>query len=120
MIYLILSLLARIDCPHLQVLQDPLDDIGIVDQCNDAHRGAAVGALERIDFVHLLNQPGPIGLAPGIHGRFVDEDRRRRCLLLFGQPPGAARAVGIVAEIPHQMLVLVRGPGSGAATSVPA
>ena len=35
--------------PYLEVREDAFDDIGIIDECNDAHGGAAVGALERID-----------------------------------------------------------------------
>jgi len=31
--------------PHVQVLEDPLNDIAVVDECDDAHCGAAVGTL---------------------------------------------------------------------------
>ena len=36
----------------------PFDHIDIVDEHNDTHVAAAVDALERIDLVHLLIQPG--------------------------------------------------------------
>lgn len=42
---------------------------GIFDDCDDAHRGAAVDALERVDFVDLLNRPGPVGFAPCVGWR---------------------------------------------------
>ncbi len=51
----------RYRIPQLEVLEDAFDDVGIINECNDAHGGTAVGALERIDLVHLLNQPGPVG-----------------------------------------------------------
>jgi hypothetical protein len=35
-----------------------------------------LGALERIDLVNLLNQPGPVGLTPSIHCWLVDDDRQ--------------------------------------------
>ncbi len=47
---------------------------GVVDQRDDAHGGAAVRALERIDLVNLLNQPGPVGLPTCIHGWLVADD----------------------------------------------
>ncbi len=37
-----------------------------IDERDDAQGGTALGALERIDLVHLLNQPGPVGLAAGV------------------------------------------------------
>ena len=65
------------------MFQDPLNDILFLDQGDDAHGGAAVGALERIDLIDLLNQSGPIGLAPCIDESPVDAIRqrlyRRRC-----------------------------------------
>ncbi len=39
--------------------EDAFHDVGIIDESNDAHLGATVGALERIDLVNLLNQSGP-------------------------------------------------------------
>ena len=44
--------------PHVQMLKDTFDDIGIVgivDDCNDAHVSTAVGTFERIDLVDFLN-----------------------------------------------------------------
>ena len=46
------DLLARSDLvsgPDLEVREDALDDIGIIDECNDVHGGAPVGVLEWID-----------------------------------------------------------------------
>ena len=54
------------------MLEDTFDDIGIVDECDDAHSGTAVGTFERIDHVDFLNQPGPVGLAPCAGWRLVD------------------------------------------------
>jgi len=56
------------------VFEDSFDDIGIVDERDDAHVAAAAGTLKRVDLVHLLNQTGPVGLAAGIGRRFVDVD----------------------------------------------
>jgi hypothetical protein len=73
--------------------------------------GPAMLSLERpgrIDFVDFLHQPGPAGATMSVQWRFVDDDGCRGVMLLFGQPSGAARAVGVVAVIPYQMLVLVR------------
>ncbi len=49
--------------PHVQVPENPFDDIGLVDECDGAHRSAAVGTFQRVDLVDFLNQPGPAGLA---------------------------------------------------------
>ena len=46
--------------------EDTFHDVGIIDECNDAHGAAAVGAFERIDLVNLLNQSGPVALAPRV------------------------------------------------------
>jgi len=45
-------------------------DLG--DERDDAHAAAAVGTVERIDLVHLLNQPGQAGLATGVGRWLVD------------------------------------------------
>ena len=37
--------------PQVQVPEDVFDDIGVVDERDDAHGGAAVGPFERIDLV---------------------------------------------------------------------
>ena len=52
--------------PEVQVHEDPFDDLGIVNERDDAHRGTAVAALERVDLVDFLNQPGPVGSAPSV------------------------------------------------------
>ncbi len=52
--------------------EDPFDDIDVVDDRDDAHRGAAVGTLDRIDLVNFLNQPGLAGLPAGIDRRVVE------------------------------------------------
>ncbi len=44
------------------MLEDTFHDIGVIDERNDAHGGAAVGALQRTNLVNLLNQSGPVGL----------------------------------------------------------
>ncbi len=93
--------------PDLQVSEDPLDNRRFIDQRNDAHDRAAVGALKRIDLVDFLNQPGPIGLAPPVGWPVVDRDLCVLFALGFCPPACAARAVGVVAVITHQVLVLV-------------
>ena len=45
--------------PQVQVPEDPFDGFGLVDECDDAHCGAAVDTIERIDLVNFLNRPGP-------------------------------------------------------------
>lgn len=63
--------------PRVQVSEDPFDDIGVVDERDDAHRGAAVGTLERIDLVNFLNQSGPAGFVPGVDRPFIGDDGGR-------------------------------------------
>ena len=87
------------------MLEDALNDIGIVNERDDAHRGAAVGTLERIDLVDFLNQPGPVGFAPGVDGRIVDNKAWYRIAGLFSRSSCPARAVGLVAAVAHEMLV---------------
>ncbi len=87
--------------------EDALDHTG-VDEGDDAQRGTAVAAFERIDFVNFLNQPRPVGPAPSGHGRFVGGDRRNDWLILFGQPSRAPQAVGVVAIVADQVYILVR------------
>jgi len=47
---------------------------GVIDACNDAHGGTAVGEFEQIDLVNFLNQSGPVGLATCIDGWLVADD----------------------------------------------
>jgi len=44
--------------------QYPFNDLGPVDEHDDAQGGAAADALERVDFGHFLNQPRRVGFAP--------------------------------------------------------
>ncbi len=62
--------------PDIRRIKKNPHKAGIIDECNDAHGGAEVEALERIDLVNLLNQPGPVGLTPSIHCWLVDDDRQ--------------------------------------------
>jgi hypothetical protein len=64
------------------VFEDAFDDTGIVDECDDAHGGAAAGALKRVDLVNFLNQPGPAGFTPTIDKRVVD-DRNYGSVIVF-------------------------------------
>ena len=58
---------------EVEVCQDAFDDIGTVDECNDPQGGAAIRTLEWVDLVNFLNQPGPVGLAPGVgSSRMID------------------------------------------------
>jgi len=58
--------------PDLQVFEDSFDHIDIVDERDDAHVVAAVNTRKRVDLVHLLNQPGPAGLATRVGRWLVD------------------------------------------------
>ncbi len=60
--------------PQDQVPEDAFDDIGVVDERDDAHGGAAANAFERIDRVIFLHQPCPAGIAPGVGRGVVDDD----------------------------------------------
>ncbi len=51
--------------PEFQVLEDLLYDRRFVDEADHLHLRAAMGALQRIDFPHLLD-----ALAPGFRGIF--------------------------------------------------
>ena len=46
--------------------ENPLNRIGIVDEGDNAQRGAAATSLEPLDFIDFLNQPGPGGFATGV------------------------------------------------------
>jgi hypothetical protein len=69
-----------------------------MNECDDAHGAAAASALERIDFVNLLNQPRPVGLALRVGWRLVDDDGGRCVVVPFGCSSRAARA-GIEALV---------------------
>ncbi len=58
---------------HSSDKEDPAQT-GVTDECNDAHHGPAVGTLERIDLVNLLNQSCLVGLATCIDGWLVADD----------------------------------------------
>ena len=65
------------------MVQDPIDYRGVLDDRQEPHLAATVGADERVHFVDLLNQarPGAVcSLAgPGIRfDGFVRRNRRRR------------------------------------------
>ena len=77
------------------MLEDPCDDVGLLDERDDAHGGAAITTLERIDLVHFLNQAGPVGLAAGVGRRIVDDTGCRCVIVVFGEPSCAPRTVGI-------------------------
>ena len=81
------------------MFENAFDDTGIVDACHDAHGGAAVGALERIDLVNFLNKPDLSGLAPPIDMLVFDDRSDGRVLVLRSPLSRALRAVEIVAVI---------------------
>ena len=93
------------------MLEDAPHDKRIVDQREYAHRAVALRTFEWIGFVDLANQPRPsrLGargeLAHGLDGRYA---RRRRILALLSLRPLPARAIGVPADIAHQVLVAVR------------
>ena len=60
--------------PLVEMSKDSFDHIDIVDERDDTHVAAAVDTLKRVDLVHLLNQPGPAGVATRVGRWFVDAD----------------------------------------------
>jgi len=42
------------------MLEDLIDHLFVLDKSEDAHLALALGTSQRIHFVDLLNQPGPI------------------------------------------------------------
>lgn len=46
------------------MLKQAFDDIGVVDDTDEAQSGAAVDAPKRIDIGNFPNQPRPVSLAP--------------------------------------------------------
>lgn len=63
--------------PRVVMPENPRDDIGLLDEREDAHGGFAVGTFERVNLPDLLNEPH------------------------------TARAVGVVAVVANEMFVLV-------------
>jgi hypothetical protein len=53
----------RRQVPDAQVSEEAFNNTGMVDARGDAQGAAAASAVDRIDFVNLLNQPCPAGLA---------------------------------------------------------
>lgn len=72
--------------------ENSLNDIAVVDEGGNAQGGGAVAALERVDLVNFLDQPGPVGFAAGVDGHVVDNRARCRVAGLLRQFSGAARA----------------------------
>ena len=70
--------------PGVEMFEDSFDHIDIADERDGAHVAAAVDTLDRIDLVHLLNQPGPGGLATAVGSLQVDNDRFRCVTFLLG------------------------------------
>lgn len=58
-----------------------------------------MAALEGIDLVHFLNQPGPVGSATAVDGRVVDTNGLLYVRILLGEPSGAARTTSVLE--PH-------------------
>ena len=52
--------LFRYGVPEAQVFEDVVYDGSIVDDRDDAQGVAALRALQWVDFVDLLNEPGPV------------------------------------------------------------
>lgn len=53
--------LGGIRIPPAQVLEDFADDGGLVDDGDEAHGVAALRAGQGIDFIDLVDEPGPVG-----------------------------------------------------------
>ena len=97
----------RFRVPAAQVVRDPADDGGLVDDGVEAQGAAASGTFEGIDLVDLVEEPGPggagaaveRGLVPGQGGGVGLRVGRRAAL-----PP---RPVAVPAIITDPVLVLV-------------
>ena len=56
------------------MLEDPFYDIVIFDQADDFHLSGTFRAWKRVNFIILLNQPGPVSSGcPGRYIRFQDK-----------------------------------------------
>ena len=49
--------------PEIEVKQDLLDDGRVLDEADDLHDGSASRAGERVHFVNLLDETGPVAAA---------------------------------------------------------
>ena len=47
--------------PEAQVFKDDADERTLIDDGDDAHRGAASRACQGVDLIGFLNKPGPVG-----------------------------------------------------------
>jgi len=45
--------------PAAQMFEDSPNDCGVIDQRDDVHRRSALGTLQRIDLVDLVDEPRP-------------------------------------------------------------
>jgi hypothetical protein len=87
-----------------------LDHVALIglDEGDDLHGPAALGAQERIDMVNLLDKHGPAtAVEPG--GVWLGGLRRWRAVGGLGNPLGADASglVGVVAVIADEVLALV-------------
>jgi len=89
------------------VFEDAFDNSRFIDQRHDAHDRAAVRALKRINCIHFVNQPDPVGLAPPVRRSVIEGGLRLLFTLQFCPPARTARAVGVIAVIADQVLVLI-------------
>ena len=54
--------LFRFRVPLAQVFQNFSNNNGVIDNGDDTHGVVTLGAFKRVDFVDLLNEPGPVGV----------------------------------------------------------
>ena len=92
--------------PKAQMLQDTLHDISIHDQRDYAHRPFAARTFKWIDFINLLNQARPRRSGAGCDFLrklpFLRHWRGCKC-----RCPLISNAVGVPADVAHQMLVAI-------------
>jgi len=94
-----------IDRPHGQVLQDSDDLIPLLDEGDDPHPPPALGALQGVDLVHLIDQPRP-GPAAGLPLRGVVHDHGRRGLLQPHFSPFAPSGIGIMPVVADERFIM--------------
>jgi hypothetical protein len=80
------------------VFQDGLDDLPVFDEADDAHGSPALRAGQGIDFIDLLDQPGPV--LPVFLGALIGFQDAGYCVALFFIPfsPGDITVIPIIPD----------------------
>ena len=107
---------------QVEVFEDAVDDGGVHDEGDDTHHARAGRATQRVNLVHLLDEPRPIRLARvalcvfGLRRSERAAARRGGLTLTPRQPqlrllPEASAAVGVAAVVDGHFLVMVGNVG---------